>query len=75
MVALKRYHHQFLPDVLSFETGALTDDEVAKLESLGHEMSEARRAYGNMNVVLWDYDGNRVEAVADPRARVEGRVY
>lgn len=75
MVGLKRYHHQFVPDTLSFEVGALTDEELASLEELGHRTSEVRRPYGNMNVVTWDFGSGRVDAASDPRAQIEGRVY
>lgn len=75
MVSLKRYHHQFLPDVVTFESGAFTDIEIARLERRGHEISEVRRPYGNMNVVTWDFAANQVEAASDPRGQVEGRVY
>jgi gamma-glutamyltranspeptidase / glutathione hydrolase len=38
-------------------------------------LQESRRLYGNMNVVTWEYDGNRVEAATDPRGRIEGWTY
>ncbi len=74
MVNLKRYHHQFLPDELVFEKGALSIDEQQALRSRGHRLSETRRIFGNMNVVTWDYETGKVEAVTDPRGRGEGQV-
>lgn len=74
MVSLKRYHHQFFPDELVFEKGALTADEQQALRGRGHKLSETRRIFGNMNVVTWDYETGKVEAVTDPRGRGEGQV-
>jgi gamma-glutamyltranspeptidase/glutathione hydrolase len=75
MVSMKRYHHQFFPDRVDYEEGAFTDAEVQALEAMGHQLSKSKRAFGNMNVVTWDYATGEVEAVADPRAGGEGRVY
>jgi gamma-glutamyltranspeptidase/glutathione hydrolase len=75
MVSLKRFHHQFMPDAIAFETGALADEERKRLEQMGHVVQEVRRPYGNMNVVTWDFATGEVEAATDPRAPVEGRVY
>ncbi|MGI9290217.1 MAG: gamma-glutamyltransferase [Gammaproteobacteria bacterium] len=75
IVSAKRFHHQYSPDVVNYEPGALTDAEIAELESMGHKLSVSRRPYGNMNVVTWDYATNEVRSVADPRGEGEGRVY
>ena len=75
MVDLKRYHHQYLPDEVSYEEGAFTDQEQQALEALGHKLNTSRRAYGNMNVVTWDFATGKVEAVSDPRGGGESRVY
>ncbi|MEJ2138011.1 MAG: gamma-glutamyltransferase [Gammaproteobacteria bacterium] len=75
MVAMKRFHHQYLPDVINYEPGAFSDEEIARLQSLGHSLSLSRRPFGNMNVVTWDYADNKVESATDPRGEGEGRVY
>ncbi|MEJ2515719.1 MAG: gamma-glutamyltransferase [Gammaproteobacteria bacterium] len=75
MTAMPRYHHQYRPDRVLYEPGAFTQDELDRLAAMGHELRESSRQYGNMNVVTWDYDGNRVEAASDPRAGGGGRVY
>ena len=75
MVALKRFHHQFYPDRVNYEPGALTDEEIAGLTERGHQLRESRRSFGNMNVVTWDFAGDVVEAASDPRGLGEGRVY
>jgi gamma-glutamyltranspeptidase/glutathione hydrolase len=75
MVDLKRYHHQFTPDQVEYEEGAFSLEEGQSLEALGHGLKKSRRAYGNMNVVTWDFESGEVEAVSDPRGEGEGRVY
>jgi gamma-glutamyltranspeptidase/glutathione hydrolase len=69
-----RYHHQYLPDVLSFEPGALTEEEQAKLQKLGHKLRESRQP-GNMQIVTWSYATGEVKAVSDPRGVGAGVVY
>jgi gamma-glutamyltranspeptidase/glutathione hydrolase len=75
MVSQKRFHHQYLPDMVNYETGALTPQDVAVLESMGHKLAPARRPFGNMNVVTWDYATNTVQSATDPRGEGEARVY
>jgi gamma-glutamyltranspeptidase / glutathione hydrolase len=75
MVSLPRYHHQYLPDHVLHEPGAFSAEEAAALEARGHELRESSRLYGNMTVVTWDYEDDRVEAATDPRGEVEGWTY
>lgn len=75
IVAAPRIHHQYLPDVLQYEPGALTDAEIASLGQRGHQLRESGRRWGNMQVVTWDYATGRVEAASDPRGEGEGQVY
>jgi gamma-glutamyltranspeptidase/glutathione hydrolase len=75
MVSVKRFHHQFFPDAIEYEDGALTDDEMAGLTALGHKLAKVDRAYGNMNVVTFDYATGKVEAATDPRGAIAGEVY
>ncbi len=76
VAALKRYHHQWWPDVVDTERDALPADVVAALRAMGHvvtvpgEDNQGRRssdAWGNMNTVLWDRRGNTLSAGSDPR--------
>ena len=75
MVALKRFHHQFLPDVVDYEDGALSAGEISGLEQRGHQLRRNERSYGNMNVVTWDYASGKVEAATDPRGPFASDVY
>ena len=76
VAALKRYHHQWLPDVVDTERDALPGDVVAALRAMGHvvtvpgEDNQGRRssdAWGNMNTVLWNKRDNTLSGGADPR--------
>jgi gamma-glutamyltranspeptidase/glutathione hydrolase len=75
VVSAPRFHHQFSPDVLQFETGALTPEERAELEKRGHKLREGTRRWGNMQAVVWDYASGKVEAASDPRGVGVGLVY
>jgi gamma-glutamyltranspeptidase/glutathione hydrolase len=75
IVAAPRFHHQFSPDVLQFESDALTAEERAALEARGHRLREGTRRWGNMQVVVWNYKTGDVEAASDPRGAGVGLVY
>ncbi len=67
IVANPRYHHQYLPDVISAEKGAFTPDEIAALEAMGHKVSESERRWGFMNAVSWNSKTGEMHAASDPR--------
>jgi gamma-glutamyltranspeptidase/glutathione hydrolase len=73
-VALPRFHHQYLPDVIEHEPASFTPAEQAELRKLGHQLKETGRAYGDMQAVLWDRVSKRVEAASDPRGEGSARV-
>ncbi len=68
MVNLPRYHHQFLPDEIQYESGALQADTIATLQSMGHVLNDLERSYGNMHVIVWDLKTKQVTAASDLRA-------
>ena len=79
VTALPRYHHQWYPDVVDTEKGALPADVVSALRAMGHtvnvpgENNDGRRssdAWGNLNTVLWDRRTNTLGAGTDPRSNV-----
>lgn len=74
VVALPRYHHQYLPDRIEFEPGALTGTEQAALVRRGHALKALADSYGNMQAVWWERSSNRLEAASDPRGVGSGRV-
>lgn len=67
MVALPRFHHQFLPDTLFYEKAAFTDIQIKGLQTLGHQLKALDSSYGNMQVVVWDKQNKHVSAASDPR--------
>ena len=67
IVANPRYHHQYLPDVVSAEKGAFSAQEIKALEAMGHKINEASRQWGFMNVVSWDRTSGKLYAGADSR--------
>ena len=67
LVARPRYHHQYLPDVISAEPGAFSPEEVKALEAMGHAVSESERRWGFMNVVGWNRRTGELQAASDPR--------
>ncbi len=75
IVSAPRFHHQFSPDVLSFESDALTAEERKELEARGHTLREGTRRWGNVQVVIWNYKTGQVEAASDPRGAGVGLVY
>ncbi|MGA7801656.1 MAG: gamma-glutamyltransferase, partial [Gammaproteobacteria bacterium] len=66
-VALRRFHHQYLPDRVQYEAGAFSPAVIAGLKARGHHLQALDRTYGNMQAVLWDRRNDRVEAASDPR--------
>jgi gamma-glutamyltranspeptidase/glutathione hydrolase len=67
LAAAPRLHHQHLPDRIYFEPGALSPAEQEALQALGHALRPVPDAWGNLQAVWWDRDGNGLEAAADPR--------
>jgi gamma-glutamyltranspeptidase / glutathione hydrolase len=75
IVKYPRYHHQYSPDVVDYESGAFTADEIKALEAKGQHLKLSARLWGNMQVVTWDYASGKVEAASDPRGEGAGLVY
>ncbi|MFP5357324.1 MAG: gamma-glutamyltransferase [Gammaproteobacteria bacterium] len=67
VVARGRLHHQYLPDVLQFEPGALSPEVLDALKARGHALRPLDSAYGNLQAVLFDAASGRLDAAADPR--------
>jgi len=67
IVAAPRLHHQYRPDSVFAEPGALTAEEQAELERRGHQVRAWPATIGNMHVVTWDLATGKVDAASDPR--------
>jgi len=66
-VSLPRFHHQYVPDKISAESGAFTTEQVEALKALGHEVEVRDRPWGNMHGVMWNRETGEVTGGSDPR--------
>jgi gamma-glutamyltranspeptidase/glutathione hydrolase len=69
IVALPRYHHQYLPDRIEIEPGAFSDSWIQALRARGHTVDSGRRKWGNMQAAYLDKATGRVWAESDPRGK------
>lgn len=67
VAALPRFHHQWWPDVISAEAGALDPATVKQLQAMGHVVNAAESPWGNLQTVAWDKRGNSLSGGSDPR--------
>jgi gamma-glutamyltranspeptidase/glutathione hydrolase len=67
MVDLPRFHHQYLPDVVLYEDGALSEEEQTELNLQGYILKKQDRPYGNMHSIVWDRRTHTVTAASDKR--------
>ena len=74
MVNRPRFHHQYLPDSIQMEPGALSEDVISRLEERGHEFKPLSRTWGNMQVVILDRESGAVTAASDNRGEGAARV-
>ena len=71
IVALPRFHHQYLPDEIFTEPDALTPDTIKILEAMGHKVTPSKTRWTTlMHSVDWDVRSNALNAGADPRNEV-----
>lgn len=66
-VSRPRYHHQYLPDRIQHEPGAITIETRRALVERGHSVVPMTRQYGDMQAVLWHRQHDRMRAASDPR--------
>ncbi|MEO8069492.1 MAG: gamma-glutamyltransferase [Flavobacteriales bacterium] len=64
-VATPRFHHQWLPDSIQVESGAIAASDSVLLTRMGH-VFKAREPFGRVDAILVLPDG-RLEGGADPR--------
>jgi len=75
IVKYPHYHHQYLPDEVDYELGALSESEIKALQGMGHTLKQSGRQWGNMQVITWDFASGKVDAASDPRGEGVGLVY
>jgi gamma-glutamyltranspeptidase / glutathione hydrolase len=66
VVAHKRFHHQYMPDVVMVEPGVFDAATTDALTRMGYTFKQ-REPWGFMNVVIWDRRTNKLDAASDPR--------
>ena len=66
-VSIGRYHHQYLPDLVEYEPGGLSKEDILGLEKLGHTFKETASRYGDMQAIEWNKLNGQVKAASDPR--------
>lgn len=49
-----RIHHQWLPDVLMYEKGLLSDEVLSDLKSRGHQLKESSDPFGDVQAIGWE---------------------
>ena len=69
-VASPRFHHQWLPDEVYVEKGAIDTATRARLEAKGYKIEE-RGSIGRVDAILVKPDG-KLETGADPRGNDQG---
>jgi gamma-glutamyltranspeptidase/glutathione hydrolase len=62
-----RIHHQYLPDMLQIEPGAINSDAIYDLMERGHEIEELENNFGNMYAAAKKYQENSYSGAADFR--------
>ena len=67
IVDLGRFHHQYLPDKITFEPGVLNEAVVKKLTAMGHQLEAMSNTYGNMHVIIGEKKNGKVNAASDAR--------
>ncbi|RLA22764.1 MAG: gamma-glutamyltransferase [Gammaproteobacteria bacterium] len=65
-VKVKRFHHQYIPDHISYERDGLTESEIKGLQALGHHLKQTYN-YGNMQAVQLNKANNSLSAASDHR--------
>jgi gamma-glutamyltranspeptidase/glutathione hydrolase len=60
-----RFHHQWLPDIIAYEKGAIDSIMIKSMETMGHNFRE-RFAIGRVDAIRV-VNGSKYEAGADPR--------
>ncbi len=76
VAALPRFHHQWMPDRIQAEPGAVPAAAARQLEAMGHTLDlppdevqagASSHSWGNLQTVLWDRAAGTLEGGTDPR--------
>lgn len=75
MVSKPRFHHQYRPDHISYEPGALSPEIIESLEARGHAVENRGRPWSNLQVVIRNRETGEFDAASDPRGEGAPDVY
>jgi gamma-glutamyltranspeptidase/glutathione hydrolase len=67
IVAVPRFHHQYLPDKIEVEDGAISATAQTKLKAMGHDIQPFKWVPGDMQVIVYDRKNSTTEFASDPR--------
>lgn len=70
VTAMPRFHHQYLPDQISYEPAAIPAETLRTLEAMGHTLSQGRGTWGNLQAVDWNLGTGVLRGGSDPRNEV-----
>ena len=70
VVALPRFHHQYMPDTIELEPNALPPASVEALQAMGHAFTQRKSTWGNMYAADWNLVDGSVRGGSDPRSDV-----
>jgi gamma-glutamyltranspeptidase/glutathione hydrolase len=70
-----RFHHQWLPDKITFEHRAFQTDVLERLSSLGHRLDETGSIIGTVNAIFFDEKHGLLLGASDPRGYGEAVGY
>lgn len=78
VASLPRFHHQWLPDVIDAEQQTFTPQQIQLLQAMGHTVHSvgdtsvsgrgSSHAWGNLQIVRWQMDQQRLSGASDPRS-------
>lgn len=67
-VDMPRLHHQWLPDVATFEPGVATEQTVEALRAMGQTIRVGGRGQGDAHSIVWDAATKTAYGAADTRS-------
>lgn len=72
IVSRPRIHHQYLPDEVQLEKGALNRSQRRQLRDMGHRLRELEHSFGNMQIIVHDKKTGATKVASDPRGMGQG---
>jgi len=67
IVSQPRFHHQYSPNKIQFESIGFNSLELDNLQQRGHKIKVLNRQYGNMQVIIQTKLPSQTTAASDPR--------